>query len=262
MLSDGMLGVSLLAGSANVIMQLGRPGLGYGVLESRVDSGNLFKHPLKRSRTTVTYLAVAMLGTDDERAAYRRAVNTVHAHVVSTDASPVQYHAFDRDLQLWVAACLYHGVEDVHRAFLGCPAPESWYADAVVLGTTLQVRPEQWPVDRAAFAAYWADGLARVDIDDRLREYLTAIANLEFLPRPWPLLFGRLHRFVTTGFLPEVFREQMRLPWSAADQRRFDRLMRGIGRMVERLPLRARRFPYDACLADFRRRLRAGKPLV
>ncbi|MGW7533431.1 oxygenase MpaB family protein [Amycolatopsis sp. NPDC054798] len=259
MLQDGMLGVSLLAGGANVIMQLGRPAVGYGVLESRVDSGNLFKHPLKRTRTTVTYLAVAVLGTDADRAAYRRAVNAVHAQVVSTDASPVRYRAFDRELQLWVAACLCHGVEDVHRVFLGRPAPESWYAEAAVLGTTLQVRPEDWPDD---FAAYWADGLAKVDIDDRLREYLTAIANLEFLPRPFSLLFGRFHRFVTTGFLPEVFREQMRLPWSDADQRRFDRLMRGIGRMAERLPLRARRFPYDACLADFRRRLRKGKPLV
>ncbi|SFQ15644.1 oxygenase MpaB family protein [Amycolatopsis rubida] len=217
MLQDGVLGVSLLAGGANVIMQLGRPEVGYGVLESRVDSGNLFKHPLKRTRTTVTYLAVAVLGTDADRAAYRRAVNSVHAHVVSTESSPVRYRAFDRELQLWVAACLAHGVEDVHRVFLGRPAPESWYAEAAVLGTTLQMRPED-------FAAYWADGLAQVDIDDRLREYLTAIANLEFLPRPFSFLFGRFHRFVTIGFLPQVYRERMRLPCSAADQRRFDRL--------------------------------------
>ena len=33
------MGVGLLAGPANVIMQLARPGVGYGVMESRVESG-------------------------------------------------------------------------------------------------------------------------------------------------------------------------------------------------------------------------------
>ena len=44
--------------AANVIMQLSLPGVGYGVLESPVDSGNVYKHPFKRARTTGTYLAV------------------------------------------------------------------------------------------------------------------------------------------------------------------------------------------------------------
>ena len=44
---------------ANVIMQLSAPGVGYGVLESPVDSGNVYKHPFRRARTTGTYLAAA-----------------------------------------------------------------------------------------------------------------------------------------------------------------------------------------------------------
>ena len=63
-----------LAGSANFTMQLAWPGVGYGVMNSRVHDGSAMKHPLKRARTTFTYIAVAMLGTDDERAAYRKAV--------------------------------------------------------------------------------------------------------------------------------------------------------------------------------------------
>lgn len=66
--------------------------------------GRLFSHPVKRTRTTVTYLAVAVLGTDDERKAYRRAVNKQRAQVRSTESSPVRYNAFDPGLQLWVAA--------------------------------------------------------------------------------------------------------------------------------------------------------------
>ncbi|MFZ3270310.1 MAG: hypothetical protein WA285_17120, partial [Mycobacterium sp.] len=36
---------AVLLPAANVIMQLSLPGVGYGVLESPVDSGNVYKHP-------------------------------------------------------------------------------------------------------------------------------------------------------------------------------------------------------------------------
>ena len=103
------MGIALLAGPANVIMQLARPGVGYGVMESRVESGRVDLHPIKRARTTFTYLAVATAGSDAQKAAFRRAVNRAHAQVYSTPDSPVQYNAFDLDLQLWVGACLYKG---------------------------------------------------------------------------------------------------------------------------------------------------------
>src|ERR1700748_2727247 len=116
---EGLMGVALLAGPANVVMQLARPGVGYGVVESRVESGRVDLHPVKRARTTFTYLAVAVAGNDTQKAAFRRAVNRAHAQVYSTPESPVQYHAFDPDLQLWVAACLYKGGVDFYRMFIG-----------------------------------------------------------------------------------------------------------------------------------------------
>jgi uncharacterized protein (DUF2236 family) len=98
---------AVLLPAANVIMQLSAPGVGYGVLESPVDSGNVYKHPFKRARTTGTYLAAATLGTDADRALIRDEVDKVHALVRSQKSSPVSYNAFDPRLQLWVAACLY-----------------------------------------------------------------------------------------------------------------------------------------------------------
>ena len=52
-------------GAANGVMQLAKPGVGYGVvMESKVDSGNLHKHPnTERGRTTLTYIAVAIAGS-------------------------------------------------------------------------------------------------------------------------------------------------------------------------------------------------------
>ncbi|MEU0796086.1 oxygenase MpaB family protein [Amycolatopsis sp. NPDC005961] len=260
-LQDAVVGAGLLAGTANVIMQLSRAPVGYGVVESRVDSGNLFRHPVKRTRTTLTYLAVASMGTDAERAAYRRGVNEAHAQVHSRDGSPVAYNAFDTDLQLWVAACLYKGFEDVHLAFVG-GEPGSFYRDAAKLGTTLQVQPGMWPPDRAAFEDYWAAGLAEVSVDDTVRRYLTDLVDLRFLHPVVAVPGRRFHRFVTTGFLPQRFRDEMRLPWTDTDQRRFDALLTALGRVTRVLPAAVRRFPFNLCLWDLRRRLRTGRPLV
>ncbi|TDD59971.1 DUF2236 domain-containing protein [Kribbella antibiotica] len=260
-MNNTALGVSLLAGTANVIMQLSFAPVGYGVLESKVDSGNLFRHPVKRTRTTLTYLAVATMGTDAERAAYRHAVNKSHAQVRSTATSPVAYNAFDPELQLWVAACLYKGFEDTQHAFLGVDAAPH-YQEAAVFGTMLQVRPDMWPPDRQAFEAYWSTTLQEIRIDQDIRRYLTSLVDLEFLPSWLALIGRRFHRFMTTGFLPDHLRTEMQLPWAPKDQRRFDATLRAIGFVVRRLPGPVRRFPFNACLWDLRRRLRAGRPLT
>src|SRR5258708_36506087 len=85
----GLMGVALLAGPANVIMELARPGVGHGVAESRVESGRIDRHPIKRARTTFTYIAVANAGTDAPKAAFRSAVNRAHPQGYSTPDSPV-----------------------------------------------------------------------------------------------------------------------------------------------------------------------------
>src|SRR5690242_15864227 len=227
---DGLMGVALLAGPANVIMQLARPGVGYGVMESRVESGRVDRHPIKRARTTFTYLAVATKGSDAQKAAYRRAVNKAHAQVYSTDESPVKYHAFDKDLQLWVAACLYKGGVDIHRLFIGEmdeETAERHYREGLPLGTTLQVPEDMWPKDRAAFDRYWRESLEQVHIDDAVREYLWPIAAGRIrgvkLPRRIQRALDDFNLMITTGFLPQRFRDEMKLEWDAAKQRRFDR---------------------------------------
>jgi uncharacterized protein (DUF2236 family) len=266
---DGLMGMALLLGPANVIMQLGRPGVGYGVMESRVESGRVDLHPIKRARTTFTYLAVAMAGSDAQKAAFRRAVNHAHAQVYSTPDSPVEYNAFDPDLQLWVAACLYKGGVDFYRMFVGEldeQDADRHYRDGIVLGTTLQVPPEMWPPDRAAFDRYWHDQLDKVHIDDSVRDYLYPIAvgrvRAVSLPEPLRRLPERLALLLTTGFLPQRFRDEMRFSWDAAKQRRFDRLIAMLRTMNNVLPRFVRRFPFNVLLWDLDRRIKAGRPLV
>lgn len=268
-MDEGLMGVALLAGPANVIMQLARPGVGYGVMESRVESGRVDLHPIKRARTTFTYLAVATAGSDTQKDAFRRAVNRAHAQVYSAPESPVQYNAFDVDLQLWVGACLYKGGLDVYRTFIGEldeRDADRHYREGMTLATTLQVPPQMWPTDRAAFDRYWQESLARVHIDDAVRDYLLPIAAGRvrgvLLPGPLQRIADNLALLITTGFLPRRFRDEMRLPWDAGKQRRFDRLMGVLGGVNRMMPPFVRRFPFNVLLWDVDRRIRTGRPLV
>ena len=221
------------SGPANVIMQLARPGVGYGVLESRVESGRVDRHPIKRARTTFTYLAVAGRGSDEQKAAFRRAVNRAHAQVYSTDESPVKYNAFDKDLQMWVAACLYKGAVDSYRIFVGEMDDETadrHYAEGMYAGHhAAGARRRCGPPTARPSTSTGRSSSTKVHIDDTVREYLYPIAASRIrgvtLPGPLQRRIETSALLITTGFLPQRFRDEMRLPWDARRQRRFDRLM-------------------------------------
>ncbi|HNM83267.1 MAG: oxygenase MpaB family protein [Mycobacterium sp.] len=256
---------SMLMPASNVIMQLSAPGVGYGVLESPVDSGNVYKHPFKRARTTGTFLAAATIGTAADRKLIRSAVDSAHAQVRSTASSPVSYRAFDPKLQLWVAACLYRYYVDAHEFLYGPldeEAADAVYADARRIGTTLQVRESMWPADRGAFEEYWKRSLDDLHIDPPVREHLRGVAEFAFLPRPVRALAGPLNLFATTGFLPPEFRAMMRLRWRESDQRRFDLLISGL-RLADRvIPRRTWVATYQLYLWDMRLRHRLGLKIV
>ena len=262
---DVVAGASLLAATANVIMQLARPEVGYGVVESTVESAQLMRHPLRRWLTTVTYLSVALMGTPAERAAVRHRINRSHAEVRSTPDSPVVYSAFDPGLQLWVAACLYQGTVDVHTALHG-PADEQtadrMYQVARWFGRTLQMPDELWPADRVAFQNYWESALGSVRIDPPVRDYLGELLRLGYLPAPLGAVLGPANQFLTTGFLPPQFRDQMDLNWTGREQRQFDAVLRAVAMINRMMPGPARRFPFNACLMSWRcRRRLGGSPL-
>ncbi len=253
-----------LAG-ANIIMQLAQLPVGRGVAESKVDSGNLYKHPIKRARTTFGYVMIAVFGTDAERVALGEAVTEVHRQVRSGPGDPVRYTALDPKLQLWVAACIYRGFEDGY-AFLHGPPPgellDLIYRHGARLATMLQVPAAQWPPDRNAFEAYWDEAVERIEMDEVTRTYLYDFASLGFLPWPVPRLFGWFNRAVTAGFLPAAFRRELGLAWGRREQQAFalNRRVLRIANALTPRPLRA--LPFDLYLWDMRRRIRHGRRLL
>jgi uncharacterized protein (DUF2236 family) len=256
---------SFAAGAANVVMQLSWPGVGHGVVESKVDSGNLMKHPWKRARTTFSYLAVAILGDPADRAAYRDAVDAVHRQVKSGPDSPVPYSAFDRDLQMWVAACLFVGLEDTYqllRGKLSDELAEHFYRSAFTLGTTLQVDEGQWPTTRQDFDRYWNDACGRAVMDDVVRGYLRDLIDLRMVSVLLRPVFGPLLRFLTVGFLAPVFREALQVEWTPGQQRRFEYLFLLVAFANRFLPRFVRQGGSYLLLADVRRRIRRRRNLI
>jgi uncharacterized protein (DUF2236 family) len=263
--ADAMDSWSFAAGAANVIMQLSWPAVGHGVAESKVHSGSLLKHPWKRARTTFQYLAVAILGSAKDRDAFREAVNSAHRHVKSSPESPVQYNAFDRDLQMWVAACLFVGLEDTYQLLRGEMTEhqaEQFYRSAWTLGTTLQVTEDQWPPTRADFDSYWSAACAHVAIDDVVGRYLTDLVNLRMINPVLGLPFRPLLKFLTAGFLAPVFRDALGMQWSPARQRLFEQLFLLVAFVNRFLPGFIRQGGSHLLLADVRRRVRTHAALV
>lgn len=262
LLSSGASIFTALSGTANVVMQLSRPEVGYGVKDSTVAEARLFDHPRRRQRTTVGLLAVAVLGTPQERAAYRKATNASHAQVRSGPESPVDYQAFDPELQRWVAACIYRGFEEAREYTYGPligAEREEFYRQGMIFGTMLQMPAELWPADRKAFEEYWIAGLAAARIDAPVREYLLRVIGLEYLRRRIPAPILRLRFWLVTGYLPADLRDQLGLTWSIAQQRRFARFNRAVGFVVRRLPEAVRPWPFTRSIRHIRERIAAGE---
>ena len=258
-------GLALAPAGANVIMQLSQLSVGHGVAESRVASGSLHRHPLKRTRTTLSYIMLAGFGTSDERSALRRAVNVQHRQVRSAPSDGVQYNALDPQLQLWVAACMYRGALDSVVLLYGNQDDatlDAVYRLCARFATSLQVPDTMWPIDRTAFEDYWSQALTTIEMDSTTRDYLRDLASLGFLPRPLRFTLGPMHRFITVGFLTPVFRDELGFTWGPRRQVIFDLVARSMAFVNRRLPRPVREFPWNLVLYDARRRVAGGRPLV
>ncbi|TWG98628.1 uncharacterized protein (DUF2236 family) [Nocardioides sp. J9] len=271
-LVDAVTSLGTTSGVANIVMQLSLPGVGEGVSESRVVSGSPRRYPMKRGRTTGQYLALALMGSEDDRAAMRDAVAEVHRHVHSTATSPVRYSGNAPDLQLWVAACLFRFYLDQFTMLHG-PLTRAQLdvltRAAQPLATGVNVRAADWPADWAAFEAYWDSMLPRMAISPEVRRDFESLADLSFLAEAWGTpgsllsrLLGRPYHFMTRGNLPPEFRELMGWSWTDADQRRFEQvlvLLRWLDRLGNRAVLR---LVYRLYVLDFRLRRRLGLPVL
>lgn len=256
-LHDVVGDVAFLAGAPRrFLMEIAVQPVGHGV----ADHSRALRDPVGRFRNTTAYIYLVAFGTPEEREAVIRMVNRAHRPVRSGPGAEVEYSAFDPESQLWVAGCMYYGGRDMWQRMFGPmddAAADRLYRQFQIYGTSLQVPPELWPEDRAAYDDYVARTLESITIDRRVRDYGAQLLDPSGRPLPVRPVF-RLMRFITIGLLPEQLRAAYEFPWSPADQRRFDRLMR-LGASGHRvMPRRLRELPKDLLLRSSRRAVAAN----
>lgn len=243
--------VLIAAGGRSILLQLADPAIGHGVARH----SDFASRPLDRLRGTLTYVYAVTFGTPEEAAAATRTVNRAHGPVHGdAGAGRPAYNAFTPELQLWVAATLYDSAITMHELIYGPlddAVAERVYQDYAELGTALQVPPEMWPRDRAAFRLYWNEHLTRLRTDATTRAVAAQLLHPATGPI-WLRLGMPLGRLLTVGLLPPEVRALFDLPWSDASQRRFDRTIRVIATVYPALPRRLRHWPKEHFLRSLR----------
>lgn len=246
----------LMLGSGSAVMyQLAVWGVGKGVAEH----STTMQRPVDRLRTTLTYVYVMGLGTDEERAKVARMVNRAHVPVRGEG-----YSAFDPDLQLWVAATLAEVAREMYERIFG-PLDEATlehlYREGWVYGTALQVKPEMWPPTRAEFDRYWDRMQAEFRSDPQIQRYAAALLSTrdaKWFVKPLSPLIS----LVTRGNLSPAAREALALPWNERDQRRYDRFWAAVRVVYPRIPRWVRAFPARFAMAEVRWRMRTGRRVI
>ncbi len=244
--------VLISAGGRAILLQLADPAIGHGVARH----SDFRSRPLDRLHATLTFAYAVAFGTPEDVAAVTQRVNRAHVPVRDPggNGSPA-YDAYDPGLQLWVAATLYDSAVTAYELVFGPLEPEladRLYAEYGRLGGVLQMPEDLWPADRSAFASYWSDRLRTLQTDDATRGVARELLN----PTGGPMILRLvmpLARVVTTGLLPDGVRTLFNLPWTPAEQRRFDWIFRITRAVYPRLPRRLRYWPKNHYLRALRR---------
>lgn len=248
-------GALLLGAGSTVMNQLALYGVGKGV----ADHSNTLDRPLDRLRTTLTYVYVMTLGTDEERKALARLVNKAHRVVRGSD-----YTAFDPHLQLWVAATLAQNGEFIYEKTFGPmseAARERSYRECWIFGTALQVPQDAWPATRSEFTTYWEQMQGELSPDPLVQAYAAKLLSTKGAPvllRP----SIALQNLLTRGNLEPHVREILALKWSRFDQRLYDGFWTVFRLVYPRVPKPIRTLHSRLVLRGMRKRLKQGRRVI
>jgi len=192
-------------------------------------------------------------GSDDAAAAAVRRIMGIHDRVNGTlhetagaHAGGTPYSAHDPALLLWVHATLLDShvriLEPVLRPFT--PEERDRYCReaasfAVVLGATPDDVPRTWQQLQDFITAQIETGCLTVGAD--ARALAPAVLRPPFGRLVWPLQYAA--ELVTVGSLPPAIRNGYGLTWSAARQRRRQRVLATLRALRALTPDRLARWP-------------------
>lgn len=200
--------------------------------------------PAARLVHTIRAMLGLTYGSDDDARAVAARINAVHDRVrgglptaTRAYAEGQTYSAHNPQLQAWVHLTMLDSVLRAYDLLVRPLTPDErdrYCAEA--RGATAWLR-----VPASALPAGWDEAQARIEAqlaspEIELSPEARALARDILWPRGgrWLGPIGAVHRLLTVGLLPPALRTAYDLPWSARDERRFQRVARLL-RLARRL---------------------------
>ena len=244
--------MALLAWPRAILLQLAHPLVAAGIAQHSGFRASTFA-PLVRLQATVGAMRQLVFGTDAEASAVVSRIRAVHDRVhgtladgAGTHPAGARYSAHDPALLLWVHATLLDShvriLEPLLRPFTAderdryCREAGSF---AVLLGAAAVDVPRTWQQLQDYMATEMASGRVAVGADARALSgdiLRSAIGRMV-----WPV--QRAGQLVTIGALPAAIRGGYGFAWTAARERRRQRVLAALRAVRAATPDRLARWP-------------------
>lgn len=214
-----------------LLLQVAHPTVGAGVR----DYSDFERRPWNRLMRTIDYVTLLVYGGPDAAPAGRR-LRDIHKRFRGVREDGRRYHALEPDAYAWVHATLIDSYVRGHRHFGRPMTPdevERFYREYRALGRLIGVRDQDLPDGWAEFREYFermiSEQLVRTESVGRV---LGSITDAPPPPVPIPNVLWRAIRLPASqvlrlggvGLMSPALRARLEVPWSRADEARFQAL--------------------------------------
>jgi uncharacterized protein (DUF2236 family) len=212
-----------------LLLQVAHPVVGAGVAEH----SNFQEDPWGRLHRTLDYVNGTIYGGPELAGEIGRRVRDMHKDIKGVRPDGERYHALEPGPYAWVHATLASAVIHGHERFGRPLAPsekDRYWQDWLKVGRLIGVRERDLPAEWGDFDAYFTEVcdtqlVSNPTIGVVLDTLRRPARPLKQIPRPvWRALRYPAARYMltsTVGLLRPQTREQLNLPWTAANERAF-----------------------------------------
>lgn len=234
--------ILLLSGPSALLMQLAHPLIAAAIHEHSL----VMTHPFQRAIHTIQLTQRKAFGSDIVAHDAARTINRLHAHVqgtLSVDAGAytkgTHYKAHDPQLLLWVHATLIVTALRAYALLIGPLSDtekEQYYQETKARVRLLGLPLDAMPVSLMDLEQY-VDGMLNSNRLVVTPQASQLVQKVLFPTSLLPLrLLARFNLFMTCALIPPPFRMMFGLQWTDRQQRKFDRLARGMRAIFHFLP--------------------------
>ncbi|MFL0179604.1 MULTISPECIES: oxygenase MpaB family protein [unclassified Mycobacterium] len=252
-----------LIGPRPAVLQNMLAELGQGVLDHSV----FFTDTAARIKRSLPPIFMTVYGAESDNPGQQ--VRDFHHNIKGTMPDGSRYHALDPETYFWAHATFVEQVLYFADTFVKRLTPadkERIYLESKTWYRRYGVSDRAMPADYAEFERYWNQMLDKVLVDHPTAKYGVGYVTKGFpCPKGMPpalwraisVVFNPLAAFLTTGGMPPSTRAQLGLPWSARQERRYQRFAaacrsRPVNWAWDHLPMRLRynQFAYAGYTRD------------